>query len=118
VWGFIRIATALVAVAVNSPQSVVAQVLSVAGFTTGVILGLFLLGSLRRPVTSAAALAGLVTGFLVVLAVWGTTRIAWPWFAPIGAGTTVAVALVLNLFGARHGASADGGAQPRLDEPR
>ena len=43
-------------------------------FTTGMILGLFVLGSLRRPVRSGAALAGLVVGFVVVLRVCGCER--------------------------------------------
>src|SRR5262249_33818064 len=52
-WGTTRIAVALLAVPLLGDSSVVNQVLKVAGFTTGVILGLFLLGSLRRPVGSA-----------------------------------------------------------------
>jgi Na+/proline symporter len=84
---------------------VVEQVLAVAGFTTGLLLGLFLLGSMRRPVRSWAALVGLVVGFLVVLGVWlpsvfDSPLLAWPWFAPVGAGTTVVTALVLNSIGA------------------
>jgi hypothetical protein len=85
------------------------------------ILGLFLLGSLRRPVPSWAALAGLVAGFVVVFVVWlpplwGEWRLAWPWYAPVGTMTTVAVALALNLLRAEHGPSGDRGAQPGLDK--
>ena len=72
-WGVTRIAVALAAVPLLGDRSVVDQVLSVAGFTTGMILGLFLLGSLRRPVGSRAALAGVVVGFGTVLLVWLTT---------------------------------------------
>jgi hypothetical protein len=98
-------------------------VLSVAGFTTGMVLGLFLLGSLRQPVRSGAALIGLVVGFLAVGAVWlpslwGQILVAWPWYAPIGAGTTVAVALLVNRLGPSHGSFANGGPQPGLDQPR
>ena len=84
------------------------------GFTTGLLLGLFILGSLRRPVRSWAALTGLVCGFsggvggLAAVRVRGfgrcqpvRHRLAWPWFAPVGAGTTVLVALVLDHFGSR-----------------
>jgi hypothetical protein len=43
----------------------------------------------------------MVCGFLAVLSVWlpsvfGSPVLAWPWFAPVGAGTTVAVALIVN----------------------
>ena len=58
-WGVAQMGVALGAVLLNSQRSVVDQVLSVAGFTTGIILGLFLLGSLRRPVRPEAALYGL-----------------------------------------------------------
>jgi hypothetical protein len=85
------------------------------------ILGLFLLGSLRRPVPSWAALAGLVVGFVVIFLVWlpplwGPHRLAWPWYAPVGTLTTVAVALLLNLLGSEHGSPADRGPQPGLDK--
>jgi uncharacterized ion transporter superfamily protein YfcC len=65
------------------------------------LLGLFVLGSLRRPVRSSAALVGMVCGFAAVLAVWlpslfGLAVLAWPWFAPLGAGTTVVVGLVVD----------------------
>jgi Na+/proline symporter len=106
-WGIIRIAVAFVAVGFLSDRSVVDQVLSVAGFTTGAILGVFLLGRLSRPVASAAALAGLVAGLAVVSAiwlptVWGTTILAWPWYAPIGTLATFGIALIMeNMLGCR-----------------
>jgi SSS family transporter len=116
-WGLTRVGVALLAVLLLGESSVVRQVLSVAGFTTGVILGLFLLGSLRRPVGSAAALAGLVVGFLTVLTVWLTTRLAWPWYAPVGTLVTVGIALLLDRLGILHGPPADGGKKPGLDLP-
>jgi SSS family transporter len=101
-WGVARVTVALAALRWAGERSVIDQVLKVAGFTTGSILGLFLLGSRRGPVRSWAALAGLVAGFAAVFAVWlpslGTgPALAWPWYAPIGTVTTVAVALLLNL---------------------
>jgi SSS family transporter len=115
VWGVARAAVALAALRVASDRSVIDQVLKVAGFTTGTLLGLFLLGSLRRPVPSWAALGGLVAGFAAVFAVWlpslgSGPALAWPWYAPIGTITTVVVALVLNfwsLWNPAHGSSAN-----------
>ncbi len=123
IWGLAQIAVALVALGLHSQRSVVDQVLSVAGFTTGMILGLFLLGSLRHPVGSAAALVGLVVGFLAVLAVWlptlwGQTVLAWPWYAPVGTVVTVAVAWVVNRLGSSHGSSDHGSPQPGVEPPR
>ncbi len=146
-WGLAQMGVALAALYLNSERSIVDQVLSVAGFTTGIILGVFLLGSLRRPVGSGAALAGMAAGFAAVLLVWLPSAwppaqrdawaadlagrdwpwawaaawakgIAWPWYAPVGAGVTVGVALLLDrLKRGVHGPPADGGPQPGLDRP-
>jgi SSS family transporter len=116
-WGVTRIAVALAAVPLAGQTSVVNQVLKVAVFTTGVVLGLFLLGSLRRPVGSGAALAGLVVGLGAVVALWLGTPLAWPWYAPVGTLVTVGVALLLDRLGIIHGSSADGGKKPGLHEP-
>jgi len=102
-WGVMQILVALVAYWSGSNQSIVNRVLAVAGFTTGLILGLFVLGRFRTPVSSRAAMVGLVCGFLAVLSVWLPSVIAqpilaWPWFALVGAGTTVAVALLFSRF--------------------
>lgn len=128
-WGVAQMAVAVVASRRGEDVSVVKQVLSVAGFTTGLILGLFLLGRLRRPVPSWAAAIGLVAGFLAVLVVWLPTlggveawlretlpgtfgphkkiALAWPWYAPVGAGATVVVALLAGRLGNRHGPPPD-----------
>lgn len=120
-WGATRIAVALFALRWLRDRSVIDQVFTVAGFTTGMILGLFLLGSLPRPVPSWAALAGLMIGFIVVFLIWlpplwGDKRLAWPWYAPLGTVTTVVVALAVNLWGSQHGSLADRGAEPSLDK--
>src|SRR5207253_2044459 len=101
------------------------QVLAVASVTLGLILGLFVLGSLRRPVRSGAALAGLVAGFIVAGGLWlptaqGSPVLAWPWLAPVGTLTTTFVALIVNAIGPANvtGPPANGGPQPGLDAPR
>jgi solute:Na+ symporter, SSS family len=98
VWGLARMAVALAALTMVRNRSVVDQVLAIAGFTTGTVLGLFLLGRLHKPVASADALAGLVAGFAAVFLLWSTTRLAWPWYAPVGTVTTVAAATFLSLW--------------------
>ncbi len=120
VWGVAQMGVALAAHAVGSQESVINQVMAVAGFTTGLVLGLFLLGRMRSPVRSGAALVGLVAGFAAVLTVWlpsvwpaasnlwqrvtGAGPLAWPWYAPLGSGTTVVVALLVNAIGRDHAA--------------
>jgi Na+/proline symporter len=114
-WGLTRIGVALLAIPLLQNRAVIDQALSVAGFTTGMILGLFLLGSLPRPVSSRAALAGLVAGFLTVLLVWHFSSLAWPWYACVGTLITVGVALLLDRLGVGRGPSTDRGAEPGLD---
>jgi SSS family transporter len=119
-WGAARIAVALFALHWLHDRSVIDQVFTVAGFTTGMILGLFLLGSLRRPVPSWAALVGMTAGFVVVFLIWlpplWEHRLAWPWYAPVGTVTTVIVALLVNLLGSQYGSSANRGTESGIDK--
>src|SRR5262245_51231698 len=101
VWGVAKISVALLAMPLLSSRGVVSQVLAVAAVTTGLILGLFLLGSFRQPVRSGAALVGMLAGFVSSGYLWlrwvtEDVLLAWPWFAPVGAGTTVLVALLVD----------------------
>ena len=98
-------------------RSVVDQVLAVASVTFGLILGLFVLGSLRRPVRSGAALIGLVTGFFVAGGLWlwwaqDNSVLAWPWLAPAGTLTTTIMALVVNGFGTANVARSPANGSP------
>jgi len=81
--------------------SVVQNALTIAGFSAGLLLGVFALGILSRRAGQGAALFGACVGLLVLIVVqfvlpegqsyadWiPTIRIAWPWLALIGAGTT------------------------------
>jgi SSS family solute:Na+ symporter len=114
-WGTAQVAVALAALSRPEPGSVVNHVLTLQGVATGLVLGLFLLGRLPRPVRSDAALFGLLAGLGVVLIVWrpwlpGGAVLAWPWYAPIGTLTTFGFALGLKPLGARRGASGNRGA--------
>jgi SSS family solute:Na+ symporter len=74
---------ALVGVCGLGGGSVVGQVLAIAGVTTGVILGLFLLALHDRP-DPTASLCGLVAGLLTIVTVvfvlpGQEVNVAWPW---------------------------------------
>ena len=81
--------------------SVVENALAIAGFTTGILLGIFLLGNLTKDVGQGAALVGMAAGVAAVTfakfgvpAVWpGVKPLAWPWFALLGSTTTFLVGL-------------------------
>ncbi|HKY06191.1 MAG TPA: sodium:solute symporter, partial [Blastocatellia bacterium] len=66
-WGVVQIVVAIAGA--NANESIVNQVLAVASFTSGPVLGIFFLGVLTRRVTERGALAGLVTGIVFMLCV-------------------------------------------------
>jgi Na+/proline symporter len=79
-------------------KSVVDSVLAIAGFTTGIILGVFFLGMLSRRATRHGALAGLVVGLAVMSAVAFGTTLAWPWYTIVGSSTTFLSGLGASLI--------------------
>ena len=95
-WGVAQVGVALTTLWAQPQKAVVDNVLTVAALTTGIVLGLFALGSFRRPVPSTAAMIGVLAGAATVGAVFAATRLAWLWYAPIGTLTTVAVALAAD----------------------
>ena len=73
--------------------SVVASVLGIAAFTTGIVLGVFFLGIFAPRVGQRAALAGLVVGLAGMTWIFFATPLAWPWFALVGSALTFAAGL-------------------------
>jgi len=69
-------------------SSVVASVLGIAAFTTGIVLGIFFLGSFAPRVGQRAALAGLIVGLAAMTTIYFATKLAWPWYALVGSGIT------------------------------
>jgi SSS family transporter len=77
-------------------QSVVASVLTIAGFTTGIILGVFFLGVLTRGVGQRSALVGMGIGLAVMTWVAFATPLAWPWYSMVGSLTTFGVGVSVS----------------------
>ena len=77
-------------------ESVVNSVLAIASFTTGLILGLFLLARFARSVRQESALCGLTVGLVVVTTLNFGTELAWPWFALTGSLTTYGAGLLAH----------------------
>jgi SSS family transporter len=99
VFGVIQMAIALLAVQVS--RSVVGEALAIAGFSAGLLLGLFLLGVCTQRVDQRAALCGLMLGLIGLLFVKFASplavefmgpefgwNVAWPWLPVIGSGLT------------------------------
>src|SRR5437764_5843554 len=76
-------------------RSALDAALSVASLINGPILGVFMLGAMKRggPIS---AFAGMSAGLIVVLTTWLATPIAWPWYTVIGSLTTLLVGLALT----------------------
>ena len=77
-------------------DTVVNNVLAVAGFTAGPMLGIFLLGTLTPRVSQVGGLCGMLAGIGVLWYVFVRTAIAWPWYAMIGSVTTFLVGCVVT----------------------
>ncbi len=86
-WGVLQVVVAVVAIRLSS--RVVDEVLGIASFTNGVILGVFLLGTFAPRVRERGAIAGIVFGASVMLAVKLFTGVTWQWYVLIGSLTTL-----------------------------
>jgi solute:Na+ symporter, SSS family len=104
-WGLVQIGVALLAIRLSS--RVVDEVLGIASFTNGVILGVFLLGTLTRRVGQGAAFTGMIAGASLMLAVRFFTPVSWQWYVLIGSLTTFSAGLAASyLPGAKPGPDA------------
>ena len=94
VFGLVQIGVAVVGQLLQ--QSVIESVMTIAGFTTGVVLGVFFLGVCTSGVTQRSALGGLVGGLAVMTAVVFGTNLTWPWYALVGSCVTLAIGLTAH----------------------
>lgn len=93
VWGLGQMSMAFAATGLQ--QNVVENALAVASFTTGIVLGLFLLGIFTHA-TQPAALTGLLAGVAAVSYAKFGTPLAWPWYALVGSSTVMLTGIVLS----------------------
>jgi len=75
--------------------AVVGQVLGIASFTTGILLGVYALGTATRNVRQGHAVFGMACGLLLdcalkfgVPGLCGPSTLAWPWYGVVGSTTT------------------------------
>lgn len=108
-WGVVQIAVGLLAIKLS--QSVVNEVLGIASFTNGVILGVFLLGTFAKRVQQKSAIVGIVIGAAVMLAVKLGTTVSWQWYVLIGSLTTFLAGYSASLV------SQDGNAKVPIEHP-
>jgi SSS family transporter len=89
VFGLVQLVVGVAAIWLSS--RVVDEVLGIASFTNGVILGVFLLGTLTTKVGQGAAFAGILGGALLMLSVKLFTAMSWQWYVLIGSLATFAI---------------------------
>jgi SSS family transporter len=94
-WGAAQMAVACAATRLQ--ENVVVNALAIASFTTGIVLGLFLLGIFTK-VGQTPALAGLLVGIAAVSFAKFATPLAWPWYALVGSSTVFAVGVIVGRF--------------------
>lgn len=92
-WGIVQVGVALAAEWMD--RSVLDAGLAVLSFTSGSVLGAFLLATMASSVAERHAYAGMIAGLAVMTGVWAFTTTAWTWYVFIGALTTVIVAWTL-----------------------
>jgi Na+/proline symporter len=95
-WGVVQISVALVAIQFSN--RVVDEVLGIASFTNGIILGVFLLGSFAPRVRQRSAFLGIVVGTAVMLAVRTLGLASWQWYVLIGSVATFATGTIASRF--------------------
>ena len=74
---------------------------TLAGFFTGSMLGIFMLGALTTRTTPAGALIGAVAGFVAVTSAAQWTSMSFLWYAPLGSVVTLASGYLVSLCTAR-----------------
>ena len=94
VWGAVQIVIAIAAIRFSS--SVVDEVLGIASFTNGIILGVFLLGTLTLRVQQRAALVGIAMGIVMVTGLRVFTTVSWQWYVLCGSAATFAAGLAAS----------------------
>ncbi|MBI2956639.1 MAG: sodium/solute symporter [Acidobacteria bacterium] len=92
-WGAVLTGLALLA---RDWGPVLTAGLTIASFTYGALLGLFLLGRLAPSATPAGAAVGMLAGLAGMLCVKLFTPLAWTWYVLVGTGITFSVGLVAS----------------------
>jgi len=86
IFGFLQIQVGIAGQGLQA--GVIEAVMAIAGFTTGLILGVFCLGIFTRRVRAPAALWGFAAGLVLMTWIHFGTDLAWPWFTLVGSCAT------------------------------
>jgi hypothetical protein len=94
----IHAAVAIVAFKMGLNESTVKVVLGIAGLSTGLLLGLYILGLVAPNTREAVAIAAFFVGLAVTIAIARNTSLSSWWYTLVGSSVIVSVGLILRLF--------------------
>ena len=94
VWAAILTGSALLYIGLG--KAVVEVALSIASFTYGGLLGVFLLAMFFKRVSSLGAVVGFCVSVLVMIAIITQTKLAWTLYTLVGTSTSIVVALLVS----------------------
>jgi len=106
-WSVLLIGGAILFIPLSQGTSAVEVALGIAAVVYGGLLGAFMLGIRSQRADQRSASIGIVVGILFVLWISSTGAVAWPWFVPIGSGTTFLVGHLLGRGGSPMGTDPD-----------
>jgi SSS family transporter len=98
VFAVVQAAVAIVAHRLALTTSTINSVLGIAGFSTGLILGLYFLALAVPHVSQRTALMAFSAGTIVTCCVVFGTPLHWLWYTLVGSGTIVVVGVLLSKF--------------------
>ena len=97
-FGLLQITIASLVGTIGTTESTVFNVLKIAGFASGPVLGLFLLAVASQRVKQPAALMGFVVGVAGLSMVALGTDLYWPWYAAVGSLITWVAGWLIQLL--------------------
>lgn len=95
-FGFLQIAIAIASQSFGFDESTVGQVLKIAGFALGPVLGMYLLAVFYPQLDEPAALIGFCAGIGILSVIAYQTPLYWPWYALCGAVAVIECGLVVD----------------------
>jgi SSS family transporter len=98
VFGILQVTIATLVGVIGTTESTVFNVLKIAGFASGPVLGLFLLAVAAPRVQQPAALMGFVVGVAGLSTVAIGTDLYWPWYAAVGSLLTWLAGWLIQLL--------------------
>ena len=99
-WGIVQLSVAILAIELST--RVVDEVLGIASFTNGVLLGTFFLATFTTRVQSRSVFIGIVAGILFMTTLRTSTAlnlfvVSWQWYVLIGSLATIGAAWIAQL---------------------